>query len=244
MNEKLHSWLDVFTFRPLLKLHFPSSFVPDRNILQFKVQVSYDYPPFLAVEVFKQLQICLLVFVLFLLLILSRRLRVSIASPREKEKQETEETAMSVMRHLLEVFEEISQSSDDLIEGMHRLRASASSREQNSGDGLSQWKARMARASETLEKHLELLDKEQQAQFFPGLRASFQVYRHHVEGLATCLKDLEDDNRKVSLAQARADLAASELLQRIRHPERRAKPVVESADLRAVQELQRAKKED
>ncbi|EPT30209.1 ribophorin i protein [Toxoplasma gondii ME49] len=244
VNEKLHSWLDVFTFRPLLKLHFPSSFVPDRNILQFKVQVSYDYPPFLAVEVFKQLQICLLVFVLFLLLILSRRLRVSIACPREKEKQETEETAMSVMRHLLEVFEEISQSSDDLIEGMHRLRASASSREQNSGDGLSQWKARMARASETLEKHLELLDKEQQAQFFPGLRASFQVYRHHVEGLATCLKDLEDDNRKVSLAQARADLAASELLQRIRHPERRAKPVVESADLRAVQELQRAKKED
>nr|CEL66422.1 TPA: Ribophorin I, related [Neospora caninum Liverpool] len=244
-TETLHSWLDVFTSRPLLKLHFPSSFVPDRYILQHKVQVSYDYPPFLAVEIFKQLQICLLIFLVFLLAILLQRLRLRIASPSEKEEQETEDTALSVMHHLLEVFEEISQRSDDLIEAMRYLAASPSSLQQaKASDLLSQWKTRLDRASKAIDKNLDLLGKEQQDRFFPGLRHCFQVYGRDVEGLANCLRDQEADVRRVAIAQARADLVASELLQHIKHPERQRQAIVESADLSALRERREIKKEN
>ncbi|PFH34624.1 ribophorin i protein [Besnoitia besnoiti] len=231
-TETLHSWLDIVTSRPLVKLYFPSTFVPDRYILQHKVQIAYDYPPFLAVEIFKQLQLCVLIFLVFLAVIFLQRMRFHIASPKEAKELETEETALSIADHLLEVFEELSQSSDDLIEATRRLASS------NDSDGekkhlslLSEWKASLHAASRALEDNLGLLTKEAQENYFPGLRRSFQLYGHHVEGLATCLMECEGQStRAAEVAQARADLAATELLKHIQQPEGGIKKRAERED--------------
>lgn len=82
-TSTLRSWLDIVTFRPLLHLHFHSAFVPDRYLLQHKVQITYDYPPFFAVEVFKQLQVCVLIFLLFAIVILLQRVRYRYLTVRE-----------------------------------------------------------------------------------------------------------------------------------------------------------------
>eukprot|EP00922_Rhytidocystis_sp_ex-Travisia-forbesii_P013053 GHVS01019565.1.p1 GENE.GHVS01019565.1~~GHVS01019565.1.p1 ORF type:complete len:684 (+),score=122.73 GHVS01019565.1:35-2086(+) len=113
-TEHRWSWLDLVQPRPVVGLYVHNYYVPEREVLQHKFQISYDYLPTVS-DVQKPLLLCCLIFLPFLFWIVKGRLNLRIAGKEEGVQLDRAELRSSIRVHALEMYEDLTHFSDDFI---------------------------------------------------------------------------------------------------------------------------------
>lgn len=100
---KRYSWLDYFGGRPYIGYEVDNFFVPERNILQYKFQVTYRFNNFL---VFREgILVSFFLFLAFLLFIGSQRFRLRIARDDEKATMLEKEQDVVIVQNAMDFFD-------------------------------------------------------------------------------------------------------------------------------------------
>eukprot|EP00922_Rhytidocystis_sp_ex-Travisia-forbesii_P013049 GHVS01019561.1.p1 GENE.GHVS01019561.1~~GHVS01019561.1.p1 ORF type:complete len:684 (+),score=112.63 GHVS01019561.1:76-2127(+) len=119
-TEHRWSWLDLVQPRPVVGLYVHNYYVPERDLLQHKFQICYDYSPTVS-DIQKPLLLCCLIFLPFLFWIVKGRLNLRIAGKEEGDKFDRIELRASIRSHALEVYEDLTHCSDDFIAALEKF---------------------------------------------------------------------------------------------------------------------------
>eukprot|EP00922_Rhytidocystis_sp_ex-Travisia-forbesii_P013047 GHVS01019559.1.p1 GENE.GHVS01019559.1~~GHVS01019559.1.p1 ORF type:complete len:759 (+),score=127.65 GHVS01019559.1:214-2490(+) len=119
-TEHKWSWLDLLQPRPVVGLYVHNYYIPERELLQHKFQIAYDYIP-TVYDIQKPLLLCFLIFLPFLLWIIRGRLSLRITGVEEGKQLDRQELRNSIRVHTLEVYEDLTHNCDDFLAALEQF---------------------------------------------------------------------------------------------------------------------------
>lgn len=120
-TESKWSWFDIIQSRPVVCIYTHNYFIPEKDLLQYKFQILYNYTAAGFAVIEKPLIISMMILIPFLIWIFIGRLNTRLARKSESKELDRADLRRSILEHLFELYEDLSDATDDFFKALERF---------------------------------------------------------------------------------------------------------------------------